>query len=284
LSFFSHHGRGFRPGLLSVGVAVALIAMTGADAAGGVVWPAPPLTAGIREAIPTGLALPETADGASVPVATTVGALIKALAADGIATVRQESSHTPLAPVSGPLRMSFTQAQVNDMALQAVDHGGTTGAALDAAVPLPHGYPPFAYILAGWASTAKTAGAATTRRIMGTQDWHRAPTIVFPSAALALFTADVMAASPEPAHHPSAKAAAGFSAGGTGGSACSLASNFIDSVLATVFSALQLNAPTGPGVGAKVGSFFVGIWNSALGLAQNAVGQLPHALVAVGDG
>jgi hypothetical protein len=49
-------------------------------------------------------------------------------------------------------------------------------------------------------------------------------------------------------------------------------------VLNTVFNALTLTAPSGSGVGASIGGFFVGIWNVAVTLAQQAVQGLIKAV------
>ena len=126
------------------------------------------------------------------------------LAADGIATVADESTSHPIVPIAGGVRMTFTEAQVHAMTLEAADHGGVTGAALDGTTKLPGNYPPFAYLLASWISTSGTPASKEIRSIMGAQKWADAPQLVFPTIALALFAADVIAASPKPSPSPSA--------------------------------------------------------------------------------
>jgi len=223
--------------------------------------------------------------------ASSVASTETVLAADGVATVANEASTAPLLPVSGPIRMRFTQAQVRAMALQAADGGGITGSALDAAVALPANSPSFSYLLAAWISKSTTPAATAIRALMGRQDWSQAPEVVFPAIVLPLFVADVIAASPAPSgsttstsafsQHANSRTAvesAGFVQSGLLSTPCSTASNFIQTVLNSVFSALQLSAPSGTGLGSAVGGFFVGIWNGALTLAQQAVSTLISAL------
>ena len=226
--------------------------------------------------------------------AASVGSAESVLAADGIATVADESSTTPLVGVSGAVRMRFTQAQVRALALQAADGGGITGSTLDAAVNLPAPDPSFSYLLASWISTSSTPAAAAMRSMMGSQDWAQAPKLVFPAVTLPLFVADVIGAAPAAAGSSSGTSftlpnaggggsgmvveSAGFVRDGVFSAPCSTASNFIQGVLNTVFSALQLTAPSGTGLGSTVGGFFVGIWNGALSLAQKAAQGLISAL------
>jgi len=61
---------------------------------------------------------------------------------------------------------------------------------------------------------------------------------------------------------------------------CSTTSTFVQNQLDSVFTALQLNAPTGTGPVAQVGGFFVGIWNGAIALAQSAIAGLIQAITA----
>jgi hypothetical protein len=61
---------------------------------------------------------------------------------------------------------------------------------------------------------------------------------------------------------------------------CSTVTNFIQEVLDTVFENLKLSAPTGSSVVAKVGSFFVDLWDVAVSLAKTVVSGL---IKAVGD-
>jgi hypothetical protein len=275
--------------LVSVLIAMSL-AVAGCSASGsGHPGPSAPAAGSVR-VVPVAGQLGGAFTAASLPAAEQV------LAADGVATVADETATTALSPVTGPVRMRFTQAQVRAMALQAADGGGITGATLDAATNLPAHYPPFSYLLAAWVSATNTPAALAMRTLMGHQDWTHAPQVVFPTIALSLFVADVIAASPAPAGSSSGGSAsnsgfeyrtgggaltvesAAFLPAGFFSAPCSTVSNFIQGVLGSVFSALQLNAPSGSGVGATVGGFFVGIWNGALSLAQQAIQGLIKAV------
>jgi hypothetical protein len=226
--------------------------------------------------------------GGSFTTAST-GSAEHVLASVGVATVADETSKTPVAAVTGSTGLTFTAAQVRAMTLEAADHGGISGATLDATASLPANYPPFAYLLAAWIKDAKTPGAIQMRKVMGAQNWTDAPTIVFPTIALPLFTADVISSLPAPTSQPSGLGA-GSSANagltteaaavrlGTDAdvftSACSSASGFIQGVLNSVVTALQFS---NPGTGG-VGGFFKTVWNGAIGLAQQAIQGIVSAI------
>jgi hypothetical protein len=232
--------------------------------------------------------------------ATSAASLQRVLAADGIATVTDATTTRPIVPVTGPVRMRFTAAQVAAMSVQARDGGGIAGSALDAASPTGSGDPSLSDLLAAWASHPTTPASREVLAIMGGADWRRADQVLFPTIALPLFTADVIAALP-----PSTASSGGTGAAptttqsaahrvgpgapevqpailtaGTFSSPCSVASDFVQGVLDRVVSALQLTAPTGSGVGAAVGGFLVTVWNGALTLARGAAAAVISVLTA----
>ena len=216
------------------------------------------------------------------------GAAEQVLASDGIATVADESSSAPLVRVTGAVRSTFTKAQVRAMTLEAANRGGVSGATLDAAVAVPAGDPQFAFVLASWIRNAKTPGATAVRRLMGTQTWTDAPTLVFPTIALPLFTADVLGRLPTaPTASPtvhidvnrSAVASvveASFVHTSGLGTVCSTASNFVQGVLNSVFMALQFDTSASSGVG----GFFKTVWNGAISLAQGAIQGIVTTITA----
>jgi len=226
-------------------------------------------------------AAPETTVVQPVNTSLSSSAVIKLLAGEGVATVANELSTTPLVAVSRPVGLELTQAQVASLALGAAAGDGITGAALDATVPVGQGAPPFSYLLAAWASTGTSSGAATVRALMGPQDWSQAPDLVFPTMALSLFAADVIsAAGAEPTGTPSSADRAVSPDLGQGSrlsamdlfsSPCTTVTNFIQETLDKLFEVLKLGAPSGSSVVAKVGSFFVTLWNLAVSLAQTVV-------------
>jgi hypothetical protein len=214
------------------------------------------------------------------------------LAADGIATVPDESTSHPIVSVAGAVRMTFTLAQVHAMTLEAADHGGVSGATLDGTTRLPGDYPPFAYLLAAWISTSGTPASKEIRDIMGAQKWSDAPQLVFPTVALALFAADVIAASPKPSPSASSQSDGAPAQDGIAETSatevalvrsgilnapCSTISNFIQGVLNGVFMALQVGTSSSDGV---ISGFFKGIWNGAVSLAGAAIQGLVKAITA----
>ncbi len=229
-------------------------------------------------------AAPVTTTSAPSSISLSTPSVIKLLAGDGVVTVATELTTAPLVPVSKPIGLQFTQAQVASLAMGAADDDGITGAALDATVPVGKGAPPFSYLLAAWASTGTSQGASAVRAVMGPQNWGQAPTLVFPSVALALFTADVMAAAGSQATGTSAVSdlavdpARGqspqLSPMDLFSSPCTTVTNFIQETLDKLFEVLKLGPPSGSSVVAEVGGFFVTLWNVAISLAQTVVNGL----------
>ena len=254
----------------------------------------------VGAALVTGLVVLPGASSAMATAATgssetatsmSTGSAIELLARNGIATVANESTTTPLQAVSGSVGIRFTEAQVSSMALGASDHAGISGSALNAMTPVTKGEPPFSYLLAAWVSTGTSSGAAAVRAVMGTQSWAQAPALVYPAIALPLFTANAMTAFGVPpagakaaqtteSDDPAASDSAALVGMGVVDAPCSLVSNFMQEVLDTVFENLKLSAPTGSSVIVKVGSFFVNLWDIAVTLAQKVVSGL---VKAVGD-
>jgi hypothetical protein len=253
---------------------------------------APPSSARASAAQGSGaLASPAAGQFSNAFASGSVAAATALLASSGIATVADESASTPMAAVTGIERMRFTQAQVRTMALQVADHGGMLGSALDSATTTPQGDVPVSYLLAAWVSTGTSSGAVAVRAAMGSQNWTEAPSVVFPAIALPLFVSDVVAATPAGPQSSSSTQSSVYRKTSSGSAIesvalranvttapCTLVSGFIQSVINTVFNALTLTAPSGSGVGATIGGFFVGIWNVAVALAQQAVQGLIKAV------
>ncbi len=265
-------------------VAVAFVASVLASlAAGGSATSAfasIPLTGRPRVAVPAG-ELGGTFTAASVRSAEEV------LADSGIATVANERSKAPLVGVTGPVRIRFTRAQVQAMALQAADGGGILGSTLGSVATAARGLPPFSYVLASWVLNAGTPGSRAVRNLMGPQDWHKAQSVVFPAIALPLFVSDVIAntpklrsSSPKAAGENASSAAALTQAMGFFDAPCSTVSNFVQGTILAVFNALQLTPASGGGVGAGIANFFIKIWNGVLVLAQQVVQGLINKVSA----
>lgn len=93
-------------------------------------------------------------------------------------------------------------------AAELADHNGYLGSDLDDLIQLSGPLPPLSYLLAGWARSIDTPGAKATRSVMGSQNWELAPSIVWPSAGIDLFIADLLAAG-TPLTNPSSTTTSG---------------------------------------------------------------------------
>ena len=224
--------------------------------------------------------------------------LEKILAAAGIATVADETTRSPAVPVTGSQVLTLTTWQVANLNAEAVGHGGLTGADLDTMLPMPAATPALADIVGGWVIANGDPTATAAGALLGNPNWTHPEQVVFPTAVLTLFEADLLqhvsAASPG--------ASDASSAAWRGNTPviqdvslvtapCSTVSNFVDGVLDKVFSLLKVN-PTdvsnfvngvvGGGIlGAIAGGvagFLTGFWNHAVDLAEQAVKGVLKAL------
>jgi hypothetical protein len=94
----------------------------------------------------------------------------------------------------GPVdSMQFLTFQVDNMEREVAVGSGYLGVELDDLFGAPGGLP-FSYLLAGWINTSETPAGRQAGAIMGEQSWSEAPSLTFPTAVLALFVADVVAA------------------------------------------------------------------------------------------
>jgi hypothetical protein len=148
--------------------------------------------------------------------------------------------------------------------------GGYLGVQLDGLVGSPGGLP-FSYLLAGWLSAAPTATAAAAADLMGQQPWEQAPSLVFPTAVLALFVADAVAAQGGTAEAPIRAMAVFAPAVGV----CSTLSGWVNQVLDFLFDSLKVDADTDSFLG-----WLGTIWNAAVDLAKAAISGLIETLTA----
>jgi hypothetical protein len=119
---------------------------------------------------------------------------------------------------------------------------------------------------------------------MGPESWGQAPDLVFPTIALPLFTADVVtavggqttrtSAADDRAIDPALGQGPRLTAMDLFTSPCTTVTNLIQETLDKLFEVLKLGPPSGSSVVAKVGSFFVTLWNVAVSLAQTVVNGL----------
>src|SRR5688572_9455049 len=70
--------------------------------------------------------------------------------------------------VDRPVRVTAWQAQ--NLAVEAANGGGISGATLDALAPVPDGSPPVAFLLAAWITTYDSPGARFVKGLLGDRD------------------------------------------------------------------------------------------------------------------
>lgn len=223
-----------------------------------------------------------TALGTTTTSATTSSGTTPATAAStdvftaaGIAVVADEAAGT----TSGAL--TFTSVQAERMLREADVGGGFPGASLDALAPMPAGAPPVSYLIAGWVTTAETPGGDAARAWLGEQDWTRAAEIVFPTAVIALFAADMLQridqALPADEGVTPGSGAPPASADGLLGARtplaapCSTVTSFISGVLTAVVTALRVQPVQIESIGDVVLNILGAAWNRAVEYARGVV-------------
>jgi hypothetical protein len=150
-----------------------------------------------------------------LPVAATSRAtgggvqLETALAAAGVATVADENATSPAVPVTGAQVLTVTTWQVANLNAEAAAHGGITGADLDTMLPMPATAPALADIIGGWVIAGGDPTATAAGALLDNPDWTHPEQVVFPTAALTLFEADLLqhVAAGAPASQPASPAA-----------------------------------------------------------------------------
>jgi hypothetical protein len=169
-----------------------------------------------------------------------------------------------------PEVVRITPWQAQNMAIEAANDGGVSGAELDAASPAPEGSAPIGYLISAWAIDYDSDAARFAHALLGEQDFYHPESILFPSLVTSLFLADATAEM-DAADHPIETAAgetgttittAAFAAAGP----CSAVANFIQSAIATVYNALTVDTSGGGLLG-----FLGKIWNRVVKLAIDFV-------------
>lgn len=112
----------------------------------------------------------------------------------GITIVTSEADVT-----AAPTTLTFTTVQADRLVAEANLGSGILGSDLDAIAPVDAGMPPVSYLLAAWASESDLRGANLAETMFREDtDWTHAADVVFPTAAMALFVADLMDAASDP--------------------------------------------------------------------------------------
>ena len=252
-----------------------------------------------------------TSSSASTPAA---GVTAGSLAAAGIETVADETATVPQAPIGGARAFTLTAWQVANLDEEARGHGGIPGGDLSTMLPLPAGGPQLDDVIGAWVITHPDATSVTAAGLLDSPDWTHPDQVVFPTAVVMLFVADVLQHAGPPAAGASGTTSAspsgpGASSGAaaTSGAAwtghlvvrpaslvtapCSTVSTFVDNVLDYIFGLLKLNpadvaawvsgALGGGAIGQLAGGiagFFAGLWNTAVSLAEQTAKQLLKSL------
>ena len=222
--------------------------------------------------VPTTDLSTSTTDLVSTSVADSPsGPLDAAFDRSGVVTVDSFSNTN-----GGSSGWELSRFQVDVMADQVAASGGYVGAVLDDLVGSPGGLP-FSYLIAGWLVSAPTPTAQAAADVMGDQEWTQAQAIVFPSAVLAMFVADAVAATGESAEGFASGAGPSglMSAVAQSDEACSALAGWVSDSLDFLFDSLKANTDDGGLLG-----FFGSIWNAAVDLAQATVGVLIEGLTA----
>lgn len=170
--------------------------------------------------------------------------------------------------VDGAEPVRLTSWQVRNLATEAANGGGVSGATLSAVAGGMEGAPPISYLLAAWVATYPSPSAGFARALLGTQDFKRAEEILFPRVLLTLFTADALAAG----EHGFVAKPAGFMRATVADGPCTAASSFIQNGIAAVAKALKVDTSGGGILG-----FLGQIWNVAVDLAAGLVRGLVNA-------
>jgi hypothetical protein len=192
-----------------------------------------------------------------------------------------------------PGEIVMVRSQAERLVGEAQGHGGILGADIDALAPLPEGAPPMSYFIAAWISQAESPGAKTAARWMGDQDWKHAPDVVFPTAVMALFSADALAhvdAELPPAEATSSSAALGMAATivpaafvQKASGPCTDVTDFLGRTLTAVFDALRISPSTISGLPpilSATAGFLANLWNTAVSFAEGVVNGLIKTLTA----
>jgi hypothetical protein len=204
---------------------------------------------------------------------------IQALAGGGVAVMDDVTSTAPIDAVGGtPSAMRFTRWQVQNLVAEANAHNGYTGSELDAFIPAPAGSPPLSLLLGAWLTKQDGPLAAYAQKFMGVQDYKQAATIVFPSIVVMTFVADIARTPAAAQATPTAFDIGPWIAAPAeaDGDACTDISNWVNSVVTSITSAVTAN---GSSWLASVWNVVVTIGGQAFSVVANGVLQSTVGLV-----
>lgn len=182
----------------------------------------------------------------------------------------------PLGAASG---LELTAFQVSAMDRQLATGHGIVGASLDELIGAPGGMP-ISFLIAAWLTTEPTPMASQAAALMGHQPWEQAPSLVYPTAVLAMFAMDTANA----ANGTTAQGLVGSNTvgsqtiaelraapGGTG--VCSDLTAWFGGILDFLFDSLKADTD-------ELFGFLAEIWNAAIDLARATLGGVIKVLTA----
>ena len=173
---------------------------------------------------------------------------------------------------AAPEVVRITPWQVQNMAIEAANDGGVSGAELEAISPAPEGSAPIGYLISAWAIDYDSDAARLAHALLGDQDFHHPESILFPSLVTSLFLADATAGMDAAEYQVVAAGETGpaiATAAFAAVSPCAAVSNFIQRAIATVYNALTVDTSRGGLFG-----FLGKIWNTVVDLAIKFVVNL----------
>lgn len=177
------------------------------------------------------------------------------------------------APVDTRKGLVFTQAQAEYLVAEQSRGAGIVGRDLDRLAPMPAGSPTLSYLIAAWIVKAPTPTARAAGALMGKRDWKYAQSIVFPTAVVTMFVADVGNALERTTRPSRSWERPPLQAIRTQADPCMIATTFLAKAIDTVFDTLKLDPKTGSDL--PVIGWLVAVWDEAVELMRGIV----HAVV-----
>jgi hypothetical protein len=198
--------------------------------------------------------------------------------ATGVAVVDGPGGR-PVSPSADEVPFQLWTWQVDNLEREHASGSGYLGSELDGLVGDVGGLP-ISLLLAAWVLDAPTEAARMAGSLVGEQTWADARAVVFPSAVLALFVADLAALSDElgwPAGpvEPQGFRRLGGAPMATPDGVCSTLAGWVNDVIGTLFDALTVDVDDG-----DIFGWLGDVWNTAVDLAEAIVTGVVTALTA----
>ncbi len=282
--------------------ATLIMAVTACSSTAAPATQSPPSPSPSSTQLPTSAdAQPATPASADTPPTSAPNRLdVSKLAAAGIAVYADPSQPAPIGEVFGsadasPALVRLLATQARAMTLEAADHQGLLGSIVDQTIGTEPGMPPPSFLIAGWITGSSSPAATYAHTVIGEQDWHKAPSIVFPIVVLALYAADAaqfadtLTGTETAPPVTGSVVQSGFRGGGavidltamrTAGTVgiCSKVQGFIDGTIAALFASIgHLEQPSPPATGHSAFGWFVAGLTAGYGYAVGAVNALIDA-------